>query len=88
MVSLKRDYLCNLSVEKRNFLNEKNIQEYNNCLNDLQGLFSESVDSMFLLDTSDISLNDVSIKVTSRILPVMRKKYIKALEQKYNLIQK
>ncbi len=85
MVSLRRDYISSLALEKRNFLNQENIEEYNNCLNDLQGLFSESVDSMLLLDTSNIGLNNVSIEATSQILPVMRKRYIKAFEQKYDL---
>ena len=88
MVSLKRDYVSSLALEKRNFLNQENIEEYNNCLNALQGLFSESVDSMLLLDTSNIELNDVSIEATSQILPAMRKRYIKAFEQKYDLIKK
>ena len=88
MVSLKRDYVSSLALEKRNFLNQENIEEYNNCLNALQGLFSESVDSMLLLDTSNIELNDETIEATSQILPAMRKKYIKAFEQKYDLIKK
>lgn len=85
LVSLKRDYLSSLALEPRRFLNVDNIEEYNNSLNALQGLFSESVDSMAFLDTSDMSMNDVSIGVTSQILPVMRKRYIKAFQQKYNL---
>lgn len=88
IISLKRDYVSSLALEKRSFLNQENIEEYNNCLNALQCLFSESVDSMLLLDTSNIELNDVSIKATSKILPAMRKKYIKAFEQKYDLIKK
>jgi len=85
LVSLKRDYLSSLALEPRRFLNVDNIEEYNNSLNALQGLFSGSVDSMAFLDTSDMSMNDVSIGVTSQILPVMRKRYIKAFQQKYNL---
>ena len=85
LISLKRDYLSSLALEPRRFLNVDNIEEYNNSLEALQGLFSDSVDSMAFFDTSDISMNDVSIGVSSQILPVMRKKYIKAFEQKYNL---
>lgn len=85
VVSLKRDYVSSLALEKRNFLSQDNIEEYNNCLNDLQDLFSQSVDSILLLDTSSIGLNDVSVEATSQILPVMRKRYIKSFEQKYNL---
>ena len=85
LISLKRDYLSSLALEPRRFLNVDNLEEYNNSLEALQGLFSDSVDSMAFFDTSDISMNDVSIGVSSQILPVMRKKYIKAFEQKYNL---
>lgn len=85
IISLKRDYLSSLALEPRRFLNVDNIKEYNNSLNELQELFSESVDSMTFIDTSDMNLNDVSIEVTSQILPVMRKKYIKSFQQKYNL---
>lgn len=85
MISLRRDYISSLALEKRKFLNQENIEEYNNCLNDLQGLFSESVDSLLLLDTSNIGLNNVSIEATSQILPAMRKRYIKSFEQKYDL---
>ncbi len=85
LISLKRDYLSSLALEQRNFLNIDNIEEYNNSLNALKSLFSNSVDSMILLDTSNIDMNDVSIEVTSKILPVMRKKYLKSFKQKYNL---
>lgn len=84
LVSLKRDYLSSLALEPRRFLNVDNIEEYNNSLNALQSLLSKSVDSMAFFDTSDMSMSDVSIGVTSQILPVMRKKYIKAIQHKYN----
>lgn len=85
LVSLRRDYTSNLALEKRSFLNQKNINEYNSCLNLLHSLFANSVDSYILLDTSNIGINDVSIEVTSQILPIMRKKYIKDLKKKYDL---
>ncbi len=85
LISLKRDYISSLALEKRRFLNQENIDEYNNCLNSLQTLFSNSVDSYILFDTSNTSINDTSIEIASQILPVMRKKYIKAFQQKYNL---
>ena len=85
LVSLKRDYLSSLALEPRSFLNIDNIREYNESLDALQKFFSDSVDSMAFLDTSYMSMNDVSVEVASRILPVMRKKYIKAFCQKYHL---
>lgn len=88
LVSLKRDYISSLSLEKENFLNQENVEEYNNCLNKLQTLFSESVRSMFLIDTSNTELNDVSFEAALQILPVMRRRYIKTFEQKYGLSKK
>ncbi len=85
LISLRRDYTSSLALEQRSFLNQENIDEYNNCLNSLQGLFADSVDSYMLLDTSNMGMNDVSIEATSQILPVIRKRYIKAFQQKYNL---
>lgn len=85
IISLKRDYLSSLALEPRRFLNVNNIEEYNNSLNALQELFSESVDCMMFFDTSNMSMNDLSIAVTSQMLPVMRKKYIKSFQQKHNL---
>lgn len=85
ITSLKRDYLSSLALEQRSFLNEKNIADYNSCLHDLQELFSESVDSFYLIDTSHIDINDVASNAAFNILPVMRKKYIKSFERKYNL---
>ena len=85
LTSLKRDYNSSLALEKRSFLNLENIDEYNKSLNDLKDLFKKSVDSMILLDTSNISMNDISIEVASEILPAIRKTYIKEFKQKYNL---
>lgn len=85
LTSLKRDYLSSLALEKRNFLSKKNIDEYNSALNYLKDLFSESVSSYFLIDTSDTNLRDVSLKAAFEILPVMRKKYIKKFKQENNI---
>ena len=85
LISLRRDYTSSLALEQRTFLNQENIDEYNNCLNSLQGLFADSVDSYLLLDTTNMCMNDVSIEATSQILPVIRKQYIKAFQQRYNL---
>lgn len=85
LISLKRDYLSSLALEQRNFLNEQNIEEFNNSLNALQNLFLESVDNMMLLDTSNMEINDVSTTVAAQIMPVMRKKYIDSFCKKYNL---
>lgn len=85
IVALKRDYVSSLALEKRSFLNYDNIHLFNQSLDSLKDLFEESVDSYMLVDTSDMSMNDVSLCVASEILPVMRKKYIKSFKDKYHL---
>lgn len=84
LTSLRRDYNSSLALENRRFLNEANLNEYNESLQALKDLFIESVDSLVSLDTTKMSINDVSIEVVSQVLPVMRKRYIKAFQQKYN----
>jgi thymidylate kinase len=85
LTSLKRDYNSNLALEKRSFLNVDNLNEYNRSLKDLQELFETSVENSFLLDTTSMSMNDVSIEIAAQLMPAMRKKYIKSFTQKYNL---
>lgn len=85
IVSLKRDYNSSLALEKRNFLNVNNINEYNNSLKDLSELFKESVKDFILLDTSFMNMNEVSIEITEKILVTMRQKYINSFKEKYNL---
>ena len=85
LTSLKRDYNSSLALEKRNFLNIDNLNEYNRSLKDLQELFKTSVDDSILLDTSSMGMDEVSIEIASQIMPAMRKRYIKNFKQKYNL---
>ena len=83
-LALKRDYNCNLYLEDRGFLNIENLEQYNKCLNDLIEFFEDSVENLILLDTTSMKMNDVSAQVASEILPIMRKKYIRSFEEKYN----
>lgn len=85
LISLKRDYNSSLALEKRNFLNIDNLNEYNRSLRDLQALFETSVEDSILLDTSSMSMDEVSVEIASQIMPAMRKRYIKSFKQKYNL---
>lgn len=85
LTSLKRDYNNSLALEYRSFLNVKNIEEYNDSLNNLKKLFLTSVDSFNLIDTTDITVNDTSIEVASQIMPLIRKKYINNFKKEYNL---
>lgn len=83
LVSLKRDYNSSLALEKRNFLNIDNLNEYNKSLNALAELFKISVENLLLLDTSEMSMSEVSIIIASQIMTSMRSKYINFFKQKY-----
>ncbi len=85
LTSLKRDYNSSLALEKRNFLNMNNLDEYNRSLKDLEELFETSVENKLLIDTTSLNMNDVSVEIASQIMPVMRKKYIKSIKKKYSL---
>lgn len=85
LTSLKRDYLSSLSLEKRSFLNIDNIDKYNKALKKLNDLFSKSIDSYLLIDTSNVNLRDVSLKAAFKILPSMRKKYINEFKKDNNI---
>lgn len=75
LTSLRRDYINSLSLEQRNFLNLDNIENYNQSLSKLQNTFTEN-NNMSIIDTTNISPRDASIEITSKIMPVIRKKYI------------
>lgn len=85
LASLKRDYYSSLALEKRNFLNLDNLNEYNESLKDLEDLFQQSVNNFILLDTTTMNMSDVSIEIAEQIMTAMRKKYIKSFKKKYNL---
>ena len=84
MTSLKRDYFANLSLEKRNFLNIQNIEEYNTSLKNIEKLSSENDINFHLIDTSAKNQRDISIMITEDILSDMRDKYIKQLQLEFN----
>ena len=85
IASLKRDYNSSLALEKRNFLNIDNLNEYNNSLNDLKDLFKTSVDNSLFLDTTKLDMNKVAIEIATKIMIAMRQKYIEAFKEKYAL---
>ena len=85
LVALRRDYTSSLALEKRSFLNQENINEFNHALKSLQYLFQDSVENYTFVDTTENSLNETSTLVASQILPAMRGKYISELKLKYHL---
>ena len=66
-------------------INNENITEYNDSVKDLKELFENSVNSLILVDTSNINMNDLSIKVACEVMNVMRSKYIESFKKKYKL---
>ena len=52
--------------------NIDNLNEYNRSLRDLQELFETSVEDSILLDTSSMSMDEVSVEIASQIMTAMR----------------
>ena len=84
LTSLKRDYTANTSLEKRTFLNEDNINEYNNSLMDMQELSNKENINFYLFDTTNKSEREISFEVLDKILTDMRNKYINILNNEYH----
>ncbi len=85
LTSLKRDYLSSLALEPRSFLNIQNIEEYNQSLNDLKPLFQSSTENVFMLDTTNLSLNEVATSIANQIMPAIRQRYLKSIKEEYHL---
>ncbi len=84
---LKRDYNANLSLEKRNFLNQENVDEYNTSLLNMKELSKKENINLMLFDTTQKSQRQISIEIVNVILDNMRKYYIDYIKikiEKYN----
>ena len=84
LTSLRRDYTANASLEKRTFLSEDNINEYNNSLMNMKELSNKENINFYLFDTTDKSERDISFEILDTILTDMRRKYIKLLNDEFN----
>lgn len=82
--ALKRDYINGLSLEKREFLTNNNISEYNENLKILMGLMCESVPDSILVETTFYDLRSTELKVASELVPIVRKRYLKTIQKEYN----
>lgn len=80
ITALKRDYLANLSLEIRNFLNEKNLVEYNNSLKNVIN-YTDNV-NFYKFDTFNIEQRQVDILVCNRILDDMRRFYLQEINKR------
>lgn len=76
LTSIKRDYYANLSLEKRSFLNEKNVFEYNNSLLNMEKLSINENINFYLFDTTDKSQRDISFEVIDIILKKIKESYL------------
>src|SRR5574344_1374803 len=81
LTAMKRDYNQYLSLEKRHFLNEDNINSYNNSLDRMLALAHKSNINAFLFDTTNFDLQTTSITVLDKILDNIRYRNIQIFEQ-------
>lgn len=88
MTSLKRDYNVNLSLEQRRFLNEDNINEYNQSLFNMQELVKDKGINFNLVDTTDRNQREISFDVIDIILNDMRSFYLDMIYKEINCIVK
>ncbi|MDD4035739.1 MAG: HD domain-containing protein [Bacilli bacterium] len=83
LTALKRDYNANLSLEKRNFLNEENVNEYNRSLLNMKEFSSEEKINFHLFDTTVKNERQISIEVADTILDDIIKLYIKKVQDEF-----
>ena len=88
LTSIKRDYNANLSLEPRHFLNENNVNEYNQSLKNMQSLSQIENINFHLFDTTNKTQREISFEVVDEILKDMRKKYLIRINNNKELIKK
>ena len=88
ITALKRDYIANLSLEKRNFLNETNLGEYNRSLLNLESIANKESINFKMFDTTGVSQRETSIDVCETILNDMKIKLLNKVNDKKELKRK
>ena len=88
LTALKRDYVANLSLEKRSFLNETNLGEYNRSFLNLERLAEKEDINFKMFDTTDVSQRETSFDVCEAILNDMKVKLLNKVNDKKELIMK
>ena len=83
LTALKRDYRASLALEKRRFINEENLREYNESLRRMRNRLNNNVKKSLFLDTTSIGIEEETIQIASEILPAIRKRYLRNIEQIY-----
>lgn len=81
ITALKRDYNANLSLEKRNFLNEDNVNEYNASLENTLKMFENKA---YVFDTTNTSQRETSIEVAHKILDSYRSRALDQVKKMVN----
>ena len=81
LTAIRRDYRANLSLEQRRFLNEDNVQEFNESLIRMYNYMKRIGANISMFDTCELSQRDTSIQTAEYILNDMRKEYIKRLSK-------
>ena len=84
LTSLRRDYTANVALEKRSFLSEDNVNEYNNSLLNMKLLAEKENINFYMFDTTDKSEREISFEVVDTILNNMRTYYINKLNEEFN----
>ena len=85
LTAVKREYVNSLALEKRSFINEQNIEQYNNALRELRAFLETTAQDFVFLDTNSMDINNTSVEVAFHVLPLIRKRYIKNFEERYHL---
>ena len=83
LTSLKRDYNVNLSLEKRNFLNEQNVLEYNESLINMKNLSKNEKINLHFFNTTNKSERKISFEVIDAILKDMRKTFVDRVNKEF-----
>lgn len=84
LTSLRRDYTTNVALEKRSFLSEDNVNEYNNSLLNMKMLTEKENINFYMFDTTNKSEREISFEVVDTILNNMRTYYINKLNEEFN----
>ena len=82
-ISLKRKYTSNINLLNSS-QNLNTINTYNNTLEELNTFLTNSTKNSLYIDTTNNDINNNTIYIANQILPIIRKKYIKEINKKYN----
>ena len=87
LTAIKRDYNAHLSLEKRSFLNESNVNEYNKSLLNMKNLAIDNNINLHVFDTTNKNQREISFEIAETILDDMNKKYILRINDNKELIK-